>query len=53
MIDYKIIQTGSNGNAVIYNKDIMVDCGISFSKIKPYYKDIKLLFLTHIHRRSF
>ena len=46
---YEIIQSGSNGNAIIYNQDIMVDCGVSFSKIKPYYKQIKLLLLTHIH----
>lgn len=46
---YEIIQSGSSGNAVIYNKDIMVDCGVPFNKIKPYYKQIKLLLLSHIH----
>ena len=50
---YEIIQTGSNGNAVIYNDDIMVDCGVPFSKIKPYYKNIKLLLLTHQHSDHF
>lgn len=50
---YQIVQSGSNGNAVIYNKDIMVDCGVSFSKIKPYYKDIKLLLTTHVHSDHF
>lgn len=50
---YEIIQTGSNGNAVIYNNDIMVDCGVPFCKIKPYYKDIKLLLLTHQHSDHF
>lgn len=50
---YNIIQSGSNGNAVIYNQDIMVDCGVPFSKIKPYYKQIKLLLLTHIHSDHF
>lgn len=50
---YKIIQTGSNGNAVIYNDDIMVDCGVPFSKILPYYRKIKLLLLTHQHSDHF
>lgn len=50
---YEIIQSGSNGNAVVYNDDIMVDCGVPFSKIKPYYKNIKLLLLTHIHSDHF
>ena len=50
---YNIIQSGSSGNAIIYNKDLMVDCGVPFSKIRPYYKDIKLVLLTHIHSDHF
>lgn len=50
---YEIIQSGSSGNAVIYNQDILVDCGVPFSKIKPYYKNIKLLLLSHIHSDHF
>lgn len=37
------------GNCYIYNKDLMIDIGMPFSAIKPYYKDIKLLLLTHQH----
>ena len=46
---YKIIASGSDGNAVIYCDSILVDCGVSFNKIKPYIKDIQLIMLTHEH----
>ena len=47
------VASSSSGNCYIYNKDLMVDCGVPFSKIKPYYKDIKLVLLTHIHSDHF
>lgn len=53
MIDYNVISTGSEGNAVILNKAIMIDAGVAFNKIKPYYKDLKIVFLTHIHSDHF
>lgn len=46
---YNVIATGSKGNAVIYGKSILMDCGISFSKIKPFLKDLKLVLISHIH----
>ena len=49
---YKIIQSGSNGNAIVYNDDIMVDCGVPYLKLKYCYKPLKLVLLTHVHRRS-
>jgi ribonuclease BN (tRNA processing enzyme) len=45
---YEIISTGSKGNCVIIN-DVMVDCGVPFSKIKKQLYDIKYLLLTHTH----
>lgn len=45
---YEIISTGSKGNSVIIN-DIMVDCGVTFKRLKEYLYDIKYLLLTHIH----
>lgn len=50
---YKVISSGSKGNAVIYANSIMVDCGISFSKLKDYVKDLRLVLLTHIHKDHF
>ena len=47
MIKYNIIQTGSSGNCVIINDFIAIDMGINFSKIKPYYKNLKIVFITH------
>lgn len=47
------IASSSNGNCYIYNEDLMVDIGVPFNKIKPCYKDIKLLLLTHIHSDHF
>lgn len=50
---YRVIDTGSKGNAVIYDNEIMVDCGVSFSKLKNVYKDLKIVLLTHIHKDHF
>lgn len=47
-MNYKIISSGSNGNSVKIN-DVLVDCGVSFSKIKKELYDVKYLLLTHIH----
>lgn len=44
-----IISSNSLGNCYIYNKELMVDVGVAFSKIKPYLKDIKAILLTHRH----
>ena len=47
-MNHKIISTGSKGNCVIIN-DVMVDCGVPFSKIKNDLYTIKYLLFTHIH----
>ena len=43
---YNIISSGSEGNCEIAFKYVMIDCGVSFKKIKPYLKDIKIIFLS-------
>lgn len=53
MIDYQIISTGSQGNAVIINDSILIDCGVPFKALKDYYKKFKLVLLTHIHSDHF
>ncbi len=50
MISSNIIQTGSKGNAVVYNNILMVDCGVSFAKLKGVYRNLKLVLMTHIHK---
>lgn len=46
---FDVISTGSGGNAVVLNKNILIDCGVPFSKIKPYMKDLQLVLLSHCH----
>lgn len=50
---YKIIATGSQGNAVVLNDTILIDCGVSFKALKDVYKDLKLVLLTHLHSDHF
>lgn len=52
-MNFQIINSGSNGNAVVIEKSILIDCGVSFSKLKDYYEDLKIVFLTHIHGDHF
>lgn len=52
-IKYNIVSTGSKGNAVIINDYILIDCGVPFKALKPYYKKLKLVLLTHIHGDHF
>lgn len=52
-MNYKIINSGSDGNAVIINEEILIDCGVNFKKIENDYKKLKLVLLTHIHYDHF
>jgi phosphoribosyl 1,2-cyclic phosphodiesterase len=48
-MNYKIVSSGSKGNCVIINQNVMVDCGVPFNKIKDDLYHIKYLLITHIH----
>lgn len=50
---YKIIATGSTGNAVLLNGQILIDCGVPYKKLMPFVRDLKLVLLTHIHGDHF
>lgn len=50
---YDIISTGSKGNAVVINGNVLIDCGISYSKLKMVVGGLKLVLLTHIHTDHF
>jgi len=52
-IKHEIVSTGSKGNAVIVNDIILIDCGVPFKLIAPFYKTFKLVLLTHIHGDHF
>ena len=48
-LDYQIISSGSVGNAVRI-RDIMIDCGIAFSKMKEDLYKCQYLLITHDHQ---
>ena len=50
---YEVISTGSQGNAVLIQGGILIDCGVSFRKLEPYEKQIQLVLLTHRHGDHF
>lgn len=52
-MNYNIISTGSQGNAIVLNKIILIDCGVPFRYLKDVYKDLKIVLLTHIHGDHF
>ena len=45
----KVISSGSEGNAVIYNNVIMVDCGVSLKALEAVKRSLKIVLLTHKH----
>lgn len=47
-LDYHVIASGSTGNAVRI-RDIMIDCGISFNKMKDDLYKVDTLLITHSH----
>lgn len=48
-MEYDIIATGSKGNAVVLNRNILIDVGVSFKALKNVYRNVNLVLLTHIH----
>lgn len=52
-MNYKIINTGSDGNCTIVNNIIAIDCGVSFKRLSPYIKDLKFIFISHEHQDHF
>jgi ribonuclease BN (tRNA processing enzyme) len=52
-MNYNIISTGSQGNAIVLNNIILLDCGVPFRSLKDVYKDLKIVLLTHIHGDHF
>ena len=48
-MEYEIIASSSAGNAVVLNKNILIDVGVSFKALKNVYRNLSLVLLTHIH----
>ena len=49
MIQVKVISSGSEGNAVIYDNAIMVDCGVTLKALNEVKRSLKIVLLTHQH----
>jgi len=52
-MNYNIIATGSDGNAVVINDYMLIDCGVSFKALTDVKKQLKIVLLTHIHSDHF
>lgn len=52
-MEYKIIKTGSAGNALLLDGRILIDCGVPFKDIEPYANGIEVVALTHEHGDHF
>lgn len=52
-MNFNVIATGSNGNAVVINDCIMIDCGVPFKALQDVKKQLKLVLLTHVHSDHF
>ena len=48
-MNYKIINSGSDGNCTIVNNAIAIDMGVSYKKLAPYLAKLKIVLLTHQH----
>ena len=52
-MDFHIINSGSDGNSVVLEKNILIDAGVAYKKIEPFMGDLKLVLLTHEHLDHF
>lgn len=49
-MNYNILSSSSKGNAIIIEDILLLDCGVSYAKLKPYINKIKLIFISHSHK---
>lgn len=47
---YNVIGSSSKGNCIIVEDVLMLDVGVSYSKIKKYLSKTKLIFISHSHQ---
>lgn len=52
--EIQIIGSSSKGNGILYfNNTVLVDCGLTYTSLEPYLKNVKIILLTHIHGDHF
>ena len=49
---FKTIESSSDGNCFILDT-LMIDLGLSYTKTKPFLKDVEFVLLTHLHGDHF
>ena len=49
-MNYNIIGSSSKGNCIIVEDILILDVGVSYSKIKKYLNKVKLIFISHCHK---
>lgn len=47
---YEIIGSSSKGNAIVVENILLLDVGVSYSRLKKYLKKVKLVFISHSHK---
>lgn len=47
---YKIIKSGSSGNAILLENGILLDCGVPFKLLNDDLNKIKAVFISHEHK---
>lgn len=47
---YNVIGSSSKGNAIIVEDILLLDCGVSYVKLKPHLKKTKVIFISHEHK---
>lgn len=48
-----VIASGSTGNAVLLDGEILIDCGVPFRALESVYRRLRLVLLTHQHGDHF
>lgn len=49
-VQYNVISSSSKGNCIIVEDILMLDVGVSYTKIKKYLNKVKLIFISHSHQ---
>ncbi len=50
---YKVIASSSKGNSYLVHGEILIDVGVSLSRLTPYLDKTKIILLTHAHSDHF
>lgn len=50
---YDVVRTGSDGNFTVIGGDIGLDMGVPYKTVKPYLRQLRLVFIGHEHSDHF